>query len=176
MSTEKIISEAQQQFLNAAKSAGVSSERLDKMIIDPITTNSLPKAGTFTGYEFKGDGVFTHPRMLTNTGDSISFSAIKLIAHRGTKDTAIFKQASPTSKISGALVLSGKAVNPTLLRSDAALSEYLTGKTFKASPVDVVVLPVRSGVDGKMVPFMPDEETVAREALNIKTVYEITLD
>ena len=171
---EKTLSKKEQEFLDAAKAAGISKERQKKMTIDPVTVNSLPKSGTFTGYTFSGEGNFAHPRMVTNTGDSISFSAIKLIAHNGSKESAILKRASATSKIPNGIILSGKAVNPTLLRSDAALAEYLEGKTFNAKPVDVIVLPVRTKAGTNEIdPFM--DETEALSALTIKTVYAIEL-
>ena len=171
---ERTLSQKEQEFLNAARAAGISEDRQKKMIIDPVTVNSLPKNGTFTGYTFSGEGKFTHPRMITNTGDSISFSAIKLIAHNGSRESVILKRASATSKIPNGIVLSGKAINPTLLRSDAALAEYLEGKTFTAKPVDVIVLPVRTKAGTNEIdPFM--DETEAINALTVKTVYTIEL-
>lgn len=176
---EKQLSEKAKKFMEAAKAAGLSEDRLKKYESSPVMSNILPKVGKFGTYSFAGEivvadtvnnivgGDFRHPRMnVEGTSDSISFSAIKLIALG--KDAEVhFKKSAETSKLKGGYVLSGgRAVNPRLVLSEAELAAHLEGKSFTADEVDVRILPYKDG--GHQV--LPTEKDLV-----VKSVYKITI-
>jgi hypothetical protein len=170
-------------ILKASKE-GLSTKSYHNKMESTIIPNYLPCKGKFANAKLmevknpnpKGDPKgLNHWRIFTDTGDSISISALQALAHVGTPETAQFKQVvRPDSVLKGKYVVSSQAVNPQLIGKQVDIIGRLLGKEFTATALDNAwILSTTFDENGIPQGFSTIDE--CKEALTTKVLYKVTL-
>jgi hypothetical protein len=157
----------------AASNAGISEKRLKA----DISPTYLPTSGIFNGWKIVNPNEPTaHIRVTCEDGSSISVGTLKALAFHGAKETASFRKVeNPESPMNGKFVLVGtSAVNPHLGGTMAEVTARLQGKAFKAEPVELITLQVKTDPTTKAVTGY-STEAQAKSALTVKKYYKIEL-
>jgi len=151
-------------LLEAAKSAGIKSQKLD----EAVESYSLPtdKPFTFAKVELVEDGSMSHIRLITDTDEKISVG--KLLASPSLAETktdikAIQQTANADKESYKKWFMSGNRINPALPSNQAKCATNLLGKTYRAELVEGFTLPFESK-DGKAI-FCATEKQVQDKAI-----------
>lgn len=156
-----------EKIRDAAVSAGVKAEKLDKA----VSLNSLPDKGTFVGWSVEKPEIDGKERpylaIHCNDGSKMSLNTIQAIVHTGSVDDVKLKQVTKAgSEILGKYVISGKALNPHLSGDQAEVISKILGKNFKSTTIQAIVIPYLK---------MTDNEADTRKNLTTKDYYKVTI-